>query len=431
MEKIITIAVAGYGLRGQCYTNYAALHPERMKVVAVGEIDPEKLDKAQEKFSLPDDRCFHSAEEMLEHPALADIMFICTQDRQHVPMAMKAIEQGYHVLTEKPISPDMFECMALQAQAHKYHKIVTVCHVLRYSAFYQTIKEKIESGILGEIRNISAIEDVGYFHQAHSFVRGNWRNSVETSPMILAKSCHDMDLLQWLMGERCQYISSFGSLSHFRSDRAPKGAALRCLDGCACKESCPYDAEKIYITNPFTGVKNNHGGWPCTALTLNPTEESVYEALKTGPYGRCVYHCDNDVVDHEVVTMEFENGATADFTMTAFTRVPGRQIRVMGTLGIIEGNANTGTLEVCEFGKPSTTITIEESRKIGYSGGDTRLVDATINMLLAQDQTKNLTSIDASVHSHIMAMAAEDSRLHHGKSVEIKEFEKQFITDTL
>lgn len=421
MEKIITIALAGYGARGQCYTNHALEHPERMKVVAVGEIDPAKLAKAKEKLSLPQELCFNSAEEMLELPRLADVLFICTQDRQHVPMALKALEQGYHIVTEKPISPDIGDCLALQKQAHKYNRVVTVCHVLRYSAFYQRVKEILDSGILGEICNISAIEDVGYFHQAHSFVRGNWRSSEETSPMILAKSCHDMDILQWLMGQRCKYISSFGSLGHFRAEKAPEGAALRCLSGCRAKETCPYDAEKIYIQNELTGIRGGCSPWPCNAVVLNPTEENLYEALRTGPYGRCVYHCDNNVVDHEVVTMEFENGATADFTMTAFTPMPGRQIRVMGTLGLLSGNAQTMELELSIFGRETEHVAVPQEIvcKLGHSDGDSRLVDSVVNNLLKGNLTDSLTSIDDSVHSHIMALAAEESRLHHGVPVEI------------
>ena len=422
MDKVITIAVAGYGLRGQCYSQYTLEHPESMKVVAVADIVREKVDAAKELFHLPEEMCFDSAEEMLKQPQLADLMFICTQDRQHVPMALEALERGYHVMTEKPISPDVEECIQLQRKAHELGKVVTVCHVLRYSPFYQKVKEVMESGQLGEIRNISAHEDVGYFHQAHSFVRGNWRNSIETSPMILAKSCHDMDLIQWLMGQRCEHISSFGSLSHFKADKAPEGAT-------EMQEECPYDAEKIYITNKKTGVRDNHGGWPCNALCVNPTEENVYEAIKTGPYGRCVYHCDNDVVDHEVVNMEFENGATATFTMTGFTKNTRRTIRVMGTLGELEGDCVEGIIKVKVFGREQDEV-IDVSKllvgHVGHAGGDTRLVDNIIDILRSGDLQNNLTSIDASVHSHVMAMAAEESRLNHGKSVSIKEFESRF-----
>lgn len=429
-EKIITIAVAGYGLRGQCYSDCAAQRPETMRVVAVADLIPEKVSAAKAKFQLPDDRCFLSAEEMLDKPRLADVMFVCTQDRQHVAMAMAAIEKGYHIMTEKPISPDVADCLKLQAHAHKYNRIVTVCHVLRYSPFYQEVKRVIDSGVLGEVRNLSAMEDVGYFHQAHSFVRGNWRNSTETSPMIMQKSCHDMDLLQWLLDRRCERVCSFGSLSYFRPDQAPEGAALRCLDGCTCKGECPYDAEKIYITNRYTGVRDNGGIWPCTAVTIDPTEENLYEALRTGPYGRCVFHCDNDVVDHQVVSLQFEGGATADFTMCAFTRSPGRRIRVMGTLGLLEGCAETGIVEVTPFGKATETLDVSSriSGQQGHAGGDFPLVDNTISMLLEQDQRKNLTSIDASVHSHVMAMAVEESRLHQGQSIEISAFEGRYLS---
>ena len=429
MEKVITIAVAGYGLRGQCYSQYTLEHPDTMKVVAVADIVREKVDAAKQLFNLPEQMCFDSAEQMLEQPKLADLMFICTQDRQHVPMALAALEKGYHVLLEKPISPELSECIELQKKAHEKNRVVTVCHVLRYSPFYQTVKQIMDSGKLGEIRNISAHEDVGYFHQAHSFVRGNWRNSEETSPMILAKSCHDMDLLQWLMGQRCEYISSYGSLTHFRADKAPEGATEYCLGGCKCKDECPYDAEKIYITNKKTGVRDNHGGWPCNALCVDPTEENVYEAIKTGPYGRCVYHCDNDVVDHEVVDMEFENGATAVFTMTAFTKNTRRTIRVMGTLGELEGDSVKGTIEVKPFNSDEVE-TIDVSKQlvghVGHAGGDTRLVDNIIDILRKDDLEHNLTSIDASVHSHVMALAAEESRVNHGKSISIREFESKF-----
>lgn len=426
MGKCITVAVAGYGLRGKCYSQLVKKSGDRVKIVAVGEIDEEKLAEAKAEYDLADDMCFLSAEEMLEQPKLADIMFIATQDRQHVPQAVKAVERGYHVMVEKPISPDLHECLELQDKAHEHNRIVTVCHVLRYSAFYQKVKEVIESGDLGEVRNIQAVEDVGYFHQAHSFVRGNWRNSIETSPMILAKSCHDMDILQWLMNKTCTRISSYGSLSLFKEDKAPEGSADRCLDGCKCKEDCPYDAEKIYITNKFTGVRDNGGRWPCTALTLNPTEDTVYEALKTGPYGRCVYKCDNDVVDHQVVIMEFENGATVDFNMTAFTRKPGRQIRVMGTMGELSGDVGTGIMNIYRFGKEAEIVDVSKLANcpLGHAGGDARLVESTISMLESNDLSKNLTSIDASVHSHVMALAAEHSRLNNGVSVNLDEFIK-------
>ena len=428
MEKVITIAVAGYGLRGQCYSKYALEHPESMKVVAAADIVREKVEAAKERFHLPEEMCFDSAEEMLKQPQLADVMFICTQDRQHVPMALEALDRGYHVMVEKPISPDLQECFQLQRKSQVTGKIVTVCHVLRYSPFYLKIKEIMDSGVLGEIRNISAHEDVGYYHYAHSFVRGNWRKSEETSPMILAKSCHDMDLFQWMMGQRCEAISSFGSLSHFRKDKAPAGSAEYCLGGCQCKESCPYDAEKIYVTNKKLGDWDEHGAWNCDAFCADPTEENIYQALKTGPYGRCVYHCDNNVVDHQVVNMEFENGATGSFTMTGFTKNIRRTVRVMGTLGELEGDCMTGTVTIKVFGKEIQTIDFSPALTghVGHAGGDSRLVDNIIHILQSGNLEQNLTSIGGSVHSHVMALAAEESRLEHGKVVSIREFESRF-----
>ncbi len=422
--EVLKIAIIGYGLRGQCYGRCVKNHPELAQVVAVADVDPDKVAAARETFGLSGGQCYSSAADLLAQPKLADAVFLCTQDRQHVPMGLTALERGYHVMMEKPISPELSECLAIREKAHACGKHVAVCHVLRYSPFYQKVKEVITSGRLGRVYHLSAVEDVGYFHQAHSFVRGNWRNSAETSPMILAKSCHDMDLIQWLMGEKCISLSSVGALSHFRADQAPEGAALRCLDGCKCKESCPYDAEKIYITNPGTGVRSNGGAWPGTAVVLEPTEENLYEALRTGPYGRCVYHCDNDVVDHQAVAMEFEDGATADFTMTAFTRVPGRRIRVMGTLGLLEGDASKGVVEVTEFGKPTEEIPTFANRAAGegHSGGDQPLVLDFLKVIQGGGG-QNLTSIDASVHSHVMALAAEASRLAHGARVALAEFE--------
>lgn len=430
MKECITVAVAGFGLRGKTYSEFEKLSEGKMKVVAVADIVAEKVEEAAKEYNISKEMCFTSAEEMLKHPKLADVMFVTTQDRQHVAQAVKAIEQGYDVLVEKPISPDLEECLELQSKAHEYNKIVTVCHVLRYTKFFEIIKKCIDSGKLGEIRTIQAIENVGYYHQAHSFVRGNWRNSIETSPMILAKSCHDMDILQWLMGKRCEKISSFGSLSLFKEENAPEGSTDRCLEGCKCKESCPYDAEKIYISDKLTGIR--HGAkWPCEALTLNPSEDRVYEALKTGPYGRCVYKCDNDVVDHQVVIMQFEDGSTADFTMTAFTEKCSRQIKVMGTMGEIIGDLENNIIKICYFGKEAEIINVNEvtasstSKLGGHGGGDEGLIRNTVDVFLENNPENNLTSIDASVHSHVMALAAEYSRINKGTLVDLTDFIKK------
>ena len=422
MENILKIAIIGLGNRGR-ETYGAALTqlPEKAKIVAVAEILPDRLEQASKEFNLPKEMCFESAEEFLKHPKMADAVLVCTQDQQHVAHAIPALELGYDVLLEKPISPSEEDCRALLETAHRTGRKVIVCHVLRYSPFYRKIKEILDSGILGELRSIQAIENVCYWHQAHSFVRGNWRNSKTTSPMILAKCCHDMDLMVWLTGKRCERVSSFGSLSHFKPECAPNGAAKRCLDGCLAKESCPYDAEKIYIQHERLGIKNGNTDWPICVLSLNPTVESVYEAIKTGPYGRCVYHCDNDVVDHQVVNMEMEGGLTINFTMTGFTAGSGRYTIYMGTHGSMVADMSKNTISVTPFGKSTEVIDFNLTGRDGHGGGDSVLIEEFLEELKNPGHLDSITSIDASMESHFIAFAAEASRLSHGKCIEMSD----------
>ena len=315
----------------------------------------------------------------------------------------------------------MEECRQIQETAERLGRKVVVCHVLRYTPFYQFLYRTVRSGEIGQVVAIQAIENVGYWHQAHSFVRGNWRNSQESSPMILQKSCHDMDILRWLSGQPCKRISSFGSLTYFRPENAPCGSAERCL---ACSEAvrreCPYDAEKIYITDEATGVQHGHTGWPANVLVSHPTEERVRAALQNGPYGRCVYRCDNDVVDHQVVNMEMADGSTISFTMCAFNQ-GGRSIKIMGTLGEIQGDMNQNTVMVTRFGEKPRTIDIRTLAQdfSGHGGGDNRLVEDLLDLIEGNGKGQALTSIDQSMESHYMAFAAEESRIHGGQVIDL------------
>lgn len=429
MEKVITCAIAGLGNRGNdVYGNYEFVRPDEMKVTAVADPVPGKREAAKERYHLKDEDCLETVEDLLKRPKLADVIVIATQDKQHVPQAIEAIKLGYHVLCEKPVSPSLEECRKLQEAAHKYNRIVAVGHVLRYTPFYTKVKELIDSGRIGEVVSMQAMEKVCYWHQAHSFVRGNWRCKEETSPMILAKSCHDFDIFVWLLGKECKKVSSYGGLYLFRPEMAPEGAAKRCLDGCGAKENCPYDAEKIYVTNKRTGVreviKDGRTGdeaWPiCVVSPNNLTEEGVYEALKEGPYGRCVYACDNDVVDHQVVNMEFEGGVTADFQMTAFTGRGGRTIHICGTKGDIYGDLSNNQVTIEEFGKEPETYATAEGDMSGHAGGDNRLIHDFLEAVKeGADEDKLKTGIDVSIQSHIIALAAEESRLNGGKPVEL------------
>ncbi len=428
MRKI-TVALAGLGSRGKdTYAKTAKLFPEKMKITAIADIDPEKVKEVAEEYQIPKEFCFSSAKELLAQEKLADVMFITTQDRQHVSHAIPALEKGYDLLLEKPISPKLEECRELLKTAQKYDRKVVVCHVLRYTPFYTKLKEILDAGQIGEVVTVMGIENVGYWHQAHSFVRGNWRNSNTTSPMILQKCCHDMDLLLWLTGKTAKSVSSYGSTYLFKEEMAPKGAALRCMDGCSIKETCPFDAEKIYLTNEKTGVEKGNTDWPCNVLTLNPTSETVRKAIKEGPYGRCVYHCDNNVVDHQVVNICMTDGSTMSFTMSGFTEKNSRFTKFMGTKGEILADLSENTIQIQEFGKKPEIIDVSELSEdfSGHAGGDNRMVEEFLDMLLAgKEPEKSMTTLERSLESHYIALAAEQSRLDGGNVVDMDEIRRQ------
>lgn len=423
MNSPITFAIAGFGDRGSTYASMQDLFPDQMKVVAVADLDPAKVEKARKRYDLPPDRCFSSAEEMLERSKLAEVLVVATMDRQHVDHAIPALRKGYHILLEKPVSPELSRCRELLEVARECHGQVIVCHVLRYTAFYNQLKELIDSGRIGNVVSVCANENVGYWHQAHSFVRGNWRNSKETSPMILQKSCHDMDIFTWLLGKRCRSVSSFGGTWLFRPERALEGAALRCLDGCQVKEACPFDAEKIYITSPKTG-RARGDSWITSVLSVENTVESTYRALREGPYGRCVYQCDNDVVDHQQTNLLLEDGSTVSFTMCAFTENCYRTFKAMGTQGEIEADTRSNLIHIRVFGQPEEVIDVGRlaGDLKGHGGGDSGIIRDFLELLRGGVLNGRTTTLENSMESHFIALAAEESRLHGGRVVEMEAF---------
>lgn len=424
MKAPVTFAIAGFGDRGSTYASMQNLFPDKMKVVAVADLDPAKVEKARKLYNIPEENCFSSAEEMLARDRLADVMVVSTMDRQHVGHAIPALRKGYNILLEKPISPELSKCQELLRVASECPGKIIVCHVLRYTVFYNTLKDLIQNGRIGDVVTVCANENVGYWHQAHSFVRGNWRNSRETSPMILQKSCHDMDILTWLLGKKCVSVSSIGSTQLFKPERAPEGAALRCLDGCKVKDACPFDAEKIYITSPKTG-RAQGDSWISSVLSVENTLESTYQALREGPYGRCVYHCDNDVVDHQQTNLLMEDGSTISFTMCAFTEDCYRYFKAMGTKGEIEADMKSNVIHVREFGKPEETIDVGKlsSDLKGHGGGDSGIIKDFLEMLLTDSQpNERTTTLEHSMESHFIALAAEASRLAGGKVIDLEAF---------
>ena len=389
-----------------------------MKIVAVADILPDRVERAAKKYNVPADRCFASAEEMFEQEKLADAAFICTMDQDHYREAKAALLKGYDLLLEKPVSPSMDECRELAALAEKLGRKVIVGHVLRYTPFYRRLKAVLDEGTIGEVVSVQAIEKVCYWHQAHSFVRGNWRNSGTSSAMILQKCCHDMDILLWLTGKRCKTVSSFGSLTWFKPENAPEGATERCLD-CPHKDDCLYSAPKFYLGRYDAGERD----WPLNVLCQEPTREGLEEALRVGPYGRCVYHCDNNVVDHQIVNMQFAGGVTASLTMCAFTQEMTRELKVMGTLGEINGDMEKNRIVVRRFGEEPETIDVTKlaTDLSGHGGGENRMLRDLFALVRGDTETCALTSVEQSVQSHIMAFASERSRVEDGRVVPLEE----------
>ncbi|OAB38240.1 oxidoreductase [Paenibacillus macquariensis subsp. defensor] len=413
--KKITVALIGAGLRGINYLEYALQHPHELEVIAVAEPIKERRENFKARHDIAEEMCFESWDDFFMLPKLADAVLICTQDKQHFEPTMKALQAGYHVLLEKPMSPDPKECILMGEMASQVKRVFSICHVLRYTQFFSTIKELLKQGAIGQLMSIQHNENVGYWHQAHSFVRGNWSRKEESSPMILAKSGHDLDILLWLADSECVQVSSFGSLSHFTADQAPEGAPLRCLDGCPVADECLYYAPNLYLTEDTN--------WPTSAISDDMSYSARYQALQEGPYGRCVYHCDNDVVDHQVVNLEFANSVTAAFTMSAFTRDVSRTMKLMGTKGEIRGAMEKNEIEILHFGSGKVErISFEDKGgHVGHGGGDMGLIMDFLRLVREDGKSQGLTSAEQSIQSHLMAFAAEQSRMD-GNSVRLKDF---------
>ncbi|TNM87274.1 hypothetical protein fugu_007504 [Takifugu bimaculatus] len=396
MTSPVRVIVVGAGNRGENYSNFASVHPERMKVVAVA--DPRKFARTKlgKQHNIGGENLFEDWKFVVEREKFADAVIICTPDRLHKEPAVAFAKKGYHILLEKPMATTVEDCKLIVQTCIQSGVMLSVGHVLRYDPTIHKIKELIDAGAIGDVIHIQHLEPVGFYHFAHSFVRGNWRNEAESSFSLLAKSCHDIDLIHhWAGARRCLKVSSFGSLSLFTTENKPAGAADRCLD-CPVEKDCPYSACKIYLDS----IKRGHTGWPVSVICANshPNLESVTEALRTGPYGRCVYACDNDVCSNQIVNLEFEGGVTAAFTMVAFTE------------------------EICQrkttiYGSKMSTRHVGQDdipKKFGMSGhaaGDYNLIRAFISAVANGDPSHIRSGPEETLMSHLLVFEAERSRL--------------------
>ena len=415
-KKIFTVAIIGVGARGaNAYGWQFNDATDKFNIVALCDILGERLDVYGEKFGVKEENRFSDENEFFKEKR-ADVLLIATPDKCHVQHALKAFELGYDSMVEKPLSDNREECEALLAAQKQYGGKALVCHVLRYAPAFVKAKEFLEQGAIGKLIQIEALERVGTWHQAHSYVRGNWRNLDCSAPMILAKCCHDLDLLQYYAGSKCMSVSSVGDLSYFKKENAPANATDRCTT-CPLKETCAYSAKRIYI-DQWNDRSCPEDIWPFNVLVQAPiTEEKLWKALEEGPYGRCVFHCDNNVVDHQLTQMSFENGVKASLSMTGYTAYGGRRIVFHGTDGEMILDEIPNTLEVLHYVNGPQKYDINQLAEAGYGhgGGDIFIVRKLYDILCGDESIE--TSLEASVESHLMGICAEESRLQDGKLV--------------
>ncbi len=421
-RKPLKLACIGCGARAQTYTQLAARHPERFQIVAGADPVPERVEKIRRTSGNPAFQGFPGAEAILSAGKLADVMIVATQDNFHFDPCQGALRLGYDVLLEKPIATRLEQVLETERLARQVGRRVMVCFVLRFAAFYRKVKEILDSGVLGEVVSIQASEGVNPWHQAHSFVRGHWSVVGQSSPMILSKCCHDVDILHWLAGRRCTRIASFGALDFFRSERAPAGVPARCTDGCPVGDTCPYNALRYTgdMRVPWLSMVYDR------ALEASPEEVTAW--LRTSPWGRCVYRCDNDAVDRQVLAMEFEAGITGTFTMTAFAT--GRHIEICGTRAVLKGGESyrqyfgTHLMLLPHQGEPVRyTVQAEDGGYELHGGGDAGLINALYHEMTKPQGAPLEAGIESTVHSHVIAFAAEEAR-RTGRVVELEEFQQ-------
>ena len=421
---MLKVIVIGAGNRGTTYTDIMMQIKDKYEVVAVADPVESRRKDIQTKHNLSDDMCFKHWDEVFALGKIADLAIVSTQDRLHYEPAMKAISLKYDVLLEKPVSPDPAECRKIALHAKEMGVKVVVCHVLRYTPLFMTVKKMIEDGKLGDIISINHEECVGNVHQSHSFVRGNWGNEGRSACMLLAKSCHDLDLLQWLVGKKCKKIQSFGALTYFKEKNAPEGAPEYCIQGCPKGDTCPYNAVKLYLDD-----KDNFWFRSTSTRQAAPTDEDVEKTIRTTQYGKCVYKCDNDVVDHQTVNMLFEDDVTVTFTMNAFNK-GGRFIHIMGTKGELRAAMDKSTpITLYDFETKTTSehpMIAQDGVNGGHGGGDTGIVYSLYDYLTGEYQGNSISDIEISVDNHLLVFAAEESR-KRGQVVDFEEYVKNLM----
>lgn len=415
MGRRITAVIVGAGHRGLCYAEYALKHPDEFRIVGVADPNEFRRRQAAEIHSIPPEMCFETADELAARPKLADAVINGTMDRYHIPTSLPLLDAGYDLLLEKPIAPTADEVMQLRDVARANDRRVMICHVLRYAPFYTAIRRKVLDGEIGELQSVQTQENVSYHHMAVGFVRGKWRREADSTPMLMAKCCHDLDLVTWMKsGVAPRSVASFGSLTYFTPENAPQGSGTRCLADCKIEGTCPYSARKHYIEQGLWSFY----AWESIEGSDMSLETKLRSLREDNPYGRCVWHCDNDVVDHQAVIVEFADGSTATHNMVGGVSYPRRWLHLIGTNGEIEGVMDEGRFVVRhhdaraghEYSEELVNVNVKGD---GHGGGDLRLAEDFVRVLQGEPPSISCTSLDDSVYGHLIGFAAEDSRHAH------------------
>lgn len=423
---MLKVAVLGLGSRGKNYGEYLVKTPD-VQVVALCDKIPAKIENVRKAWNVPAERCYLSDETFFGQGKIADILVIATQDKDHYGHAMRALDLGYHLLLEKPVSPDVEQCLDIEQKAREKGLKVLVCHVLRYATYYRYIHDLIAAGELGDVLLIKHDENIAHWHFAHSYVRGNWRKESESSPMMLAKCCHDLDLIYWFAASKCKSVVSQGGLMHFKADKAPQGAADNCFD-CPHRATCPYDCEHLYVGRKKGLIRAKRKfRWNASfAFCLSHKTQDILHALRNEPrgkqYARCVYRCDNDVADTQTVQMEMCNGTQVVMTVNAFNEHDHRHTEIRGTKGELYADDMGSVIRIRHFDKRERKIVVNVIPVIkGHYGGDQGVIRALIDMLRDGKPSEHHSLIEQTVESHRIAAAIELSRREGGRRVEMSE----------
>ena len=412
-----------------CYASYAKMYPNELEIVGVADPNDLRREQAAKVFNLADERCFKTAEELACEPKFVDFVINGTMDHQHVPTSLPLLEAGYDILLEKPFATSEKEMSQLVDAARKHKRKIAICHVLRYAPFYAAIRRRIIDDTIGDIINIQATEHVSYHHVAVGYVRGKWnKRSSCNSTMLMAKSCHDLDLIAWMKsGIAPVCVTSFGSNFQFQADKAPKGAGTRCLVDCPIESECLYSARKHYVDHP---KRWSFYVWDSIEHIEEPTIDDKIESLKgDNPYGRCVWKCDNDVVDHQSVVIEFEDGSTATLNMIGGCSKPSRSLHLIGTRGEIQGCIEDSRFVIRhidprpghEYSEETVDLNVRGDMAGafgGHGGGDLRLVADFLRVLRGEEPSISSTGIEDSISGHLIGFCADRSREEH-RGVEI------------